>query len=107
MVVDIGIKWESAPKLGRVIAGNGVIKGLNAMVGIGSIVGDQFNFTNEGPCHTFFELQSDDVSSATVSVVDTQKPLSFAVKDALKTGTLRLPEFGVTVLAQEDRWSSL
>ncbi len=111
MVVDISIVWDNAPKSGRVETSDGVAKGVNAMIGTGSIEGNQFNFTNEGKVHMFFELTSDAVGSAaaptTISIVDTEKPFSFAVKDALKNGTLSLPAVGVRVMAQENVWASL
>jgi len=111
MVVDISIVWDNSPKAGRVETSDGKAKGINAMIGTGSIEGNQFKFTNEGTVHMFFELTSDSVDSATapttISIVDTEKPFSFAVTDVLKNRTLRLPEVGVTAIAQENVWASL
>ena len=115
MKVNMAIEWEKAPDEGRVVIANGEIlsSGINIGWGTYDKSKNYFNFSekeNEN-CRLTFYIDSEsidcDTAPAAISVVDTKKPFSFLLKDALSQSPLVLADYGVQVRAEEDAWGNL
>ena len=115
MKVNMAIEWEKAPDQGRVVIANGEILSGGISIGWGTYDKNKnyFNFSEKEneDCRLTFYIDSETIDSetipATISVVDTEKPFSFLLKDVLSKSPLVLADYGVKVKAEEDVWGNL
>ena len=115
MKVNLRIDWEKAPDQGRieVVAGEILFSGIHIGWGTYDEEKKYFNFSekeNEN-CRLTFYIDSENVDSeadpTTINVVDTEKPFSFLLRDALNQSPLLLADYGVEAKAEEDVWADL
>ena len=115
MKVTVAIEWEKAPDEGRVVIANGEILSGGVNIGWGTYDKSKhyFNFSekeNEN-CRLTYYVDSENIDSetapTTISVVDTEKPFSFLLKDVFNQSPLVLADYGVQVRAEEDVWANL
>lgn len=115
MKVNMAIEWEKAPDQGRVVIANGEILSSCLNIGWGTYDKNKnyFNFSERENknCRLTFYIDSETIDSetapTTISVVDTEKPFSFLLKDVLSQSPLALAGYGVQVHAEEDVWGNL
>ena len=102
MKVSMAINWAKAPQTGRIEVVGGELLNLLINIGTGSFEKDSFKFTDSGPCRVTCYLDVVSADKAAIKVVDTEKPLSFKLCDVPAVTSLKLPDYGVEVTAEED-----
>ena len=110
MKYNMSIIWDQAPESGTLEIVEGEFLGMVIMVGEGRWDGATFHFSNDGPCHVPFAIETDESAGkgeTVIKVVQTAQPFDVRLSDVIKTGSLEVKKLGVRVTAEEDVWASL
>ena len=113
--VNITLEWERAPAEGRFAFDHARVIGGWIIVGWGTLSGRDHRFTYSSAgkmCRMCFGLEAEgdaDNIAAVVRVVDTERPFAFPIRDVLQQPQeeLRLPDAGVKIVAEIDRFAML
>ncbi len=106
MKIITTIAWNNASAKGRIEVSKGGLFTGYVCLGAGKFTEDgRFSFSSKGPSCISIVLEAEKDKSghfpAVVSIKDTKHPFSFALKDVLKDGSMRIPERGVELTARE------
>ena len=112
MRMNIAVEWNSAPLRGRLTMTGGTVVDGTTMLGWGTHERGVFTFNDKGPAKICLAIEipgrKPSLSGVRLNLVDSDvPPVSIPLDQVLANDPLVLPEHGMRIFAEEDRWSSL